>query len=153
MDILLALDDSAKAMNEAVRLAASKGAALTALFVLDTGWSVYTGHDFLLGSHARSDFLAYARDDELAQERATLAAFEQAAKDAGVAFQVKTVASGSVTEAILAELKPGGYDALVMSLPFRRGLEVVRDAPAVILKSAACDLHFIRRPAEEMPKI
>ncbi len=152
MKILLALDDSARAMDEAVRLASERGAGLTALFVLDAGWSVYIGSDFLLGSHARGDFLEYARDDELAQERATVSAFEQRARAAGVGFEVKSAASGRVTEAILKELKEGGYDAMVMSLPFRRGLEVVRDAPAAILKAAACDLHFIRRPAEEMPK-
>lgn len=152
MKLLLALDDSARAMDEAVRLASERGAGLTALFVLDAGWSVYIGSDFLLGSHARGDFLEYTRDDELAQERATVGAFEERARAAGVSFEVKSAASGRVTEAILKELKEGGYDGLVMSLPFRRGLEVVRDAPAAILKSACCDLHFIRRPAEEMPK-
>ena len=145
MKLLLALDDSARAMDEAVRLASERGAGLTALFVLDAGWSVYIGSDFLLGSHARGDFLEYTRDDELAQERATVGAFEERARAAGVAFEVKSAASGRVTEAILKELKEGGYDALVMSLPFRRGLEVVRDAPAAVLKAAACDLFFIRR--------
>ncbi len=43
--------------------------------------------------------------------------------------------------------------ATVVELLQRRGLEVVRDAPSAILKSAACDLHFIRRPADEMPTI
>ena len=70
MKILLALDDSARTMDEALTLARQRGADLTALFVLDTGWSVYTGHDFLLGSHARAAFLDYTRDDERAQERA-----------------------------------------------------------------------------------
>lgn len=77
MKILLALDDSVRTMDEAVRLASERGAGLTALFVLDAGWSVFIGSDFLLGSHARGDFLEYTRDDELAQERATVAAFEE----------------------------------------------------------------------------
>lgn len=145
MKILLALDDSVRTMDEAVRLASERGAGLTALFVLDAGWSVFIGSDFLLGSHARGDFLEYTRDDELAQERATVAAFEERARAANLLVEVKSVASGRVTEAILNELKDGGYDALVMSLPFRRGLEVVRDAPAAILKAAACDILFVRR--------
>lgn len=145
MKILLALDDSVRTMDEAVRLASERGAGLTALFVLDAGWSVFIGSDFLLGSHARGDFLEYTRDDELAQERATVAAFEERARAANLLVEVKSVASGRVTEAILNELKEGGYDALVMSLPFRRGLEVVRDAPAAILKAAACDILFVRR--------
>jgi nucleotide-binding universal stress UspA family protein len=145
MKILLALDDSARAMDEAVRLAAERGAGLTALFVLDTGWSVYIGSDFLLGSHARGDFLEYTRDDEYAQERATVAAFAERAGRAGVKFEVKSATAGRVTEAILAELKAGGYDALVMSHPFRRGLEVVRDAAGAVLKGADCDVHFVKR--------
>lgn len=145
MKILLALDDSVRTMDEAVRLASERGAGLTALFVLDAGWSVFIGSDFLLGSHARGDFLEYTRDDELAQERATVAAFEERARAANLLVEVKSVASGRVTEAILNELKDGSYDALVMSLPFHRGLEVVRDAPAAILKAAACDILFVRR--------
>ena len=50
----------------------------------------------------------------------------------------------AVTEAILDELKAGGYGLLVMGSPFRRGLEVMRDAPAAILKAARCDLLFVR---------
>jgi nucleotide-binding universal stress UspA family protein len=145
MKILLALDDSARAMDEAVRLASERGAGLTALFVLDAGWSVYIGSDFLLGSHARGDFLDYTRDDELAQECATVATFEERARKAGVSFEVKSAASGRVTEAILEELRSGGYDALVMGIPFHRGLEVMRDAAAAILKGAACDMVFVRR--------
>jgi nucleotide-binding universal stress UspA family protein len=149
MKILLALDDSARAMDEAVRLASQRGAGLTALFVLDTGWSVYIGSDFLLGSHARGDFLEYTRDDEYAQERAAMEEFMKRASSAGVGVELKTVTAGRVSEAILDELKTGGYDLLVMSLPFRRGLEVVRDAPAAILKAATCDVCFVRREAPE----
>ena len=152
MKILLALDDSAQAMDEAVRLASERGAGLTALFVLDTGWSVFIGSDFLLGSTARSKFLEYTRDDEYAQERATVVAFEERARQAGVPFEIKSATSGRVTEAILAELKEGGYDLLVMSSPFRRGLEVVRDAPGAILKAAQCDVLFVRSKPKDATK-
>ncbi len=148
MKILLALDDCLRAMDEAVRLASESGAGLTALFVLDTGWSVYTGHDFLLGSHARATFLDYTRDDEFRQERATVEAFQQRAQAANVACEVKTVTAGRVVEGILAELAAGGYDLLVMSSPFRRGLEVVRDAPSAMLKAADCDLLFVQRAGQ-----
>ncbi|MBI5518967.1 MAG: universal stress protein [Desulfovibrio sp.] len=145
MRILLALDDSTRSMDEALRLAHDRGAELSALFVLDTGWSVYTGHDFLLGSHARGTFLDYARDDELAQEKATAAELQNRAQAAGVDCQLKTAAAGRVPEAILAELKTGGYDLLVMSHPFRRGLEVMRDAATQVLKGADCDVLLVKR--------
>jgi len=152
MNILLALDGSARAMDEAVRLAATReGARLTALFVLDTGWSVYTGSDFLLGSHARGTFLDYARDDEFAQERAALAELERRAVEAGVTAEVKTIQAGRVVDALLDELKTGGYDRLVMAVPFRRGLEVMRDAPQAILKAAECDVTFVRREPSLIP--
>ncbi|MDP2849260.1 MAG: universal stress protein [Humidesulfovibrio sp.] len=145
MKILLALDDSARAMDEAVRLASERGAGLTALFVLDTGWSVYIGSDFLLGSTARSKFLEYTRDDEYAQERATVEAFQKRAQAAGLDCIIKTATAGRVPEAILAELAEGGYDTLIMSQPFRRGLEVMRDAATQVLKKAPCDVLFVRR--------
>ena len=151
MKILLALDDSTRAMEEAVRLAALRGAGLTALFVLDTGWSVYIGSDFLLGSTARSKFLEYTRDDEFAQEHAALGAFQKLAQAAGVSAEVKTATAGHVDDAVLDELKDGGYDTLVMALPFKRGLEVMRDTPAAILKAAPCDVLFIKRE-EATPK-
>ncbi len=145
MKILLALDDSARSMDEALRLAQDRGAELTAFFVLDTGWSVYTGHDFLLGSHARGTFLDYTRDDELKQEQTALAELQKRAETLGVACQVKTTAAGRVPEAILAELGQGGYDTLVMSHPFRRGLEVMRDAATQVLKGADCDVLLVKR--------
>lgn len=148
MKILLALDDSARAMDEAVRLASERGAGLTALFVLDTGWSVYIGSDFLLGSTARSKFLEYTRDDEYAQQCATVEVFQKCAQAAGVEAEIKSVTAGRVTEGILNELEQGDYDLLVMGSPFRRGLEVVRDAPAAILKTASCDVLFVRREDE-----
>ncbi len=145
MNILLALDDSSRAMEQAVRLASQHQAGLTALFVLDAGWSVYIGSDFLLGSTARSKFLEYTRDDEFAQQHATVEAFQKMAQEAGVPTVIKTTTAQRVPEAILAELEQGGYDTLVMSHPFRRGLEVMRDATAQVLKSAACDVLFVKR--------
>ena len=44
-----------------------------------------------------------------------------------------------------------GYEALVMATPFRRGLEVMRDATAAVLKSASCDVHLIRREGQAPP--
>ncbi len=148
MKILLALDACTRAMDEAVRLASKKGAGLTALFVLDTGWSVFTGHDFLLGSHARSTFLEYTRDDEFAQERTIVEEFQKRAQAAGVDAEVKSITAGRVTEGILSELKEGGYDLLVMATPFRRGLEVVRDAPSTIIMGAPCDIYLVRGGAQ-----
>jgi nucleotide-binding universal stress UspA family protein len=141
MKILLALDQSTGTMDEAVKLALDRQASLTALFVLDATWNDYTGHDWLSGSGSRADFLEYAKDDELSQERTVLAAFRERCP---FPCEIKTVA-GRVTDEILHELSQGGYDLLVMSHPFRRGLEIVRNAAVAIMKEASGSVYFVHQ--------
>lgn len=140
MKILLALDPSTRTMDEAIRFAAEKQAHLTALFILDTTWNDYTGHDWLSGSDSRADFLEYVRDDELVSEMNSMAMFS---KRCSPDCDLKS-ATGRVTEEILKEVASGDYDLLIMSHPFRRGLEVVRDAAGVILKEAKCSVYLVR---------
>lgn len=140
MKILLALDPSTRTMDEAIKFAAGKQASLTALFVLDTTWNDYTGHDWLSGSGSRADFLEYVRDDELVSEVDILTTFR---KRCPPDCEIKS-ATGRVTDGILNELAREDYDLLVMSHPFRRGLEVVRDAAGVILKDANCSVYLVR---------
>lgn len=140
MKILLALDPSTRTMDEAIKFAAEKQASLTALFVLDTTWNDYTGHDWLSGSGSRADFLEYVRDDELVSEVDILTTFR---KRCPPDCETKS-ATGRVTDEILNELARGDYDLLIMSHPFRRGLEVVRDAASVILKDTNCSVYLVR---------
>lgn len=140
MRILLALDDSGRAMEEAVRLARERGADLTALFVQDSTWGVYIGHDGLCGSHARQDFLDYIGEQEEDSRLACLKMLRERAGDLPCAVKAVT---GRVSEEILREAGEG-YDLLVMAAPFRRGLEVVRDAPRAVLEKAACDVFLVR---------
>ena len=140
MKILLALDPSTDTMDEALRFATEKKADLTALFVLDSTWNDYTGHDWLSGSGSRADFLEYARDAEITSETDIIAKFRARCPSA---CEIKT-ATGRVTEEILLELTEGKYELLIMSHPFRRGLEMMRDAAGVILKQANCSVYLIR---------
>lgn len=140
MKILVAVDPSTQTMDEAINFAAEKQAHLTALFVLDATWNDYTGHDWLSGSGSRADFLEYARDDEFASEVETLAAFR---KRCSLDCEIKS-ATGRVTDEILNELARKDYDLLIMSHPFRRGLEVVRDAGGVIAREANCSVYLVR---------
>jgi len=146
MKILLALDSSLKAMDEAVRLAGERRAGLTALFVLDTTWNEYIGHDWLSGSNARAGFLDYVRNEEHLDAQRTLSELEARVKALGgteqIAYEVKTVA-GRVADEIHRELT-NGYDLLVMGYPFRRGLEVVRDPLSKILKKTSCSVLLVR---------
>jgi nucleotide-binding universal stress UspA family protein len=127
-------------MDEAIKFAAEKHADLTALFVMDTTWNDYTGHDWLSGSDSRADFLEYVRDNEMVSEVDSLAMFR---KRCSLNCEIKT-ATGRVTDEIVKELAREEYDLLIMSHPFRRGLEVVRDAAGVIVKEAKCSVYLVR---------
>lgn len=140
MKILLALDASQKAMDEAVRIARERGARLTALFVLDATWSDYIGHDWLSGSNARAGFLDYIEENEQSLATTTAAQFRAAAGDAE--YEVKTTA-GRASDEILRELR-NGYELLVMSAPFRRGLEALRDTAAEVMRSAPCSVLLVK---------
>ncbi len=140
MKILLALDSSQKAIDEAVRLAKERGAHLTALFVLDATWSEYIGHDFLSGSNAREGFLNYISDNENALAEKTVQEFKERAQ--GVPHEAKMV-PGRVSDEILKEAK-NGYDCIVMAHPFTRGLETLRDAPAKIVHGADCSVFLVK---------
>jgi nucleotide-binding universal stress UspA family protein len=131
-------------MDEAIKIAIEKEASVTALFVLDNTWNDYTAHDWLSGSGSRADFLEYARDDEYVSEQDCAAAFRNRCP---FTCEIKS-AVGRVTDEIVRELADGEYDMLVMSHPFRRGLEIVRDAAGVILKEANCSVYLVRENEE-----
>lgn len=140
MKILLALDSSEKAIDEAVELAREKNAHLTGVFVLDATWNEYIGHDWLSGSNARAGFLDYIKNEEELEARRAIEAFESRA--AGLAHESRIVA-GRVPDVIAQELA-AGYEMLVMGYPFRRGLEVVRDPLPKILKGSSCSVLLVR---------
>jgi nucleotide-binding universal stress UspA family protein len=148
MKILLALDPSTHTMDEAIKIAIEKQASLTALFVLDATWNEYTAHDWLSGSGSRADFLEYARDCQLVSKTDSFATFRQRCP---FACKMKS-AVGRVTDEIIRELADGGYDLLVMSHPFRRGLEIVRDTAGTILKDVNCSVYLVREHATHPSK-
>jgi|GEM_PF-636818 nucleotide-binding universal stress UspA family protein len=140
MKILLALDSSTYTMDEAIRIAEENQADLTALFVLDTTWNDYTAHDWLSGSDSRADFLEYTRDDEFDNEIDCGSTFQ---KRCPFTCELKS-AVGRVSDEIIRELAAGEYDLLVMSHPFRRGLEIVRDTAGAVLKDINCSVYLVR---------
>ena len=140
MKILLALDENPRAVAEALRLARERGASLNALFVVDATWEMFIGHDWLSGCNARIGFLEYM----LAQEEdAAVVALKAYTEQVGeVPGELLTV-TGDVVEEIRKEAAKG-YDLLVMSSPFTRGLTVMRDPLAKIVKKLSCDVLLVR---------
>ncbi len=139
MKILLAIDDNPRATAEALRLARERGATLNALFVIDSTWELFTGHDWLSGCNARIGFLDYMHTlEEQGAAAAAKAYLEQAE---GIPGELLTV-TGNVADAIRAEAAKG-YDLLVMSSPFTRGLEIMRDAVGKVTRHVACDVLLV----------
>jgi len=147
MRVLLALDESTQAMDEAVRLCRDRGAALTALFVLDANWSDYTGHDWLSGSTVRGAYIEYAGQEDV-KDSERLAA-ELRSRAGGVDLEVKVV-NGVVREEILKEAQAGGHDVLVMAHPFWRGTAAVRDTARDLLGKLPCSLFLVKTPPHDI---
>lgn len=139
MKILLALDDNSRSVDQAIRLARERGATLNGLFVIDATWDVFTGHDWLSGCNARIGFLEYMQSLETSQAAASAKLFQERA--AGIPGEL-LVASGDVVEEIRREAAKG-YDLLIMSNPFTRGLEHMRDAVAKVTKRPVCDVWLV----------
>lgn len=142
MKILLALDSSTHAMDVAIKIALEKEATLTGLFVMDTTWNDYTGHDWLSGSGSQADFLKYTHDCQLVSGIDSFNTFiERCPFECNMTLK-STV--GRVTDEIIRELADGEYDLLVMSHPFRRGLEIARNTVGTILKDINCSVYLVR---------
>ena len=148
MRVLLALDGCAESAEAALRVTREYNAELTALFVLDAGWNVYVGHDWLSGSGSRADFLDWVKEEEI---KAAEAAFEAFHALAGATPFRKETRAGNVCEEILREVR-NGYDLLVMSNPFDRGLEVMRSAATEIARENPCSLLLVHRTAAKTKK-
>lgn len=139
MKILLALDDNPRTVEQALLLARERGAILNALFVVDATWEMFIGHDWLSGCNARIGFLEYMLSQE--EEAAVLALKTYKEQVAGIPGELLTV-TGDVVEEIRKEAAKG-YDLLVMSSPFTRGLEVMRDPVAKVAKQLPCDVLLV----------
>lgn len=143
MKVLLALDDCVKTWDRALDFVRGQEAALTVLFVRDVTWNMFLCHDWLLGSGARADFMEWMRDEEGKAADDALTRFRARAR--GLAFAEKA-AEGDVREQILLEAGQG-YDLLVLSNPFFRGLEQVRKAVPALVGACPCDILLVNRQA------
>ncbi len=141
MKALLILDNCIEAQEQALALVRNMNAELTVLFVLDATWNVFLGHDWLLGSDARADFMNWMRDEEAKASDGALADFAALAGDTPY---TPKVTGGDIQEEILKEAA-NGYDIVVVANPLQRGLERVRKAIPMLAEKCPCSLLLVKR--------
>ncbi len=79
--IVVAVDGSAasqEALNQAIELARQRQAALTGVFVMDSGWPDFIGNDWQSSKGARQGFLDHVRREQERQAEAARQQFETA---------------------------------------------------------------------------
>lgn len=133
--ILVAVDGSpasAPAVERAVWLARQGGAALTGLFVLDSGWADFIGNDWQSSSGARQGFLDHVGREQLEQAQAARLQFELAAE--GLPAAGFLVVAGDPVTVLLEHLDRPETDLLIFG---RRTFQVC-GRPS--LKTAAATL-------------
>ncbi|MDD4702000.1 MAG: universal stress protein [Desulfovibrio sp.] len=139
-NILLLLDEDSSATAEAVRVAQQNSAQLTALFVLDSTWNDYVGHDWLSGSGSRADFIDYVQQQE---EKSAEKAFARLKSLADKSLNIQCITKvGNVVDQAHQEMQ-NGYDLLVASNPLRRGLERIRGNLAALCEKAPCRILLV----------
>jgi nucleotide-binding universal stress UspA family protein len=106
---------------------------------MDNTWDAFTGHDWLSGCNARIGFLEYMQSLEQQEAAATATLYQQLAADIPGEL---LIVSGDVAEEIRKEAQ-NGYDLLIMSNPFTRGLEIMRDTVTKVTKKPLCDVLLV----------
>ncbi len=138
--ILLLLDEESPAAAEAVRIARESGATLTALFVMDSTWNDYVGHDWLSGSGSRADFIDYMQNEE---EKSAARAFARLRELADSHMEIHCLTTaGNVIDQARQEMAQG-YDLFVAANPLRRGLERIRGNVGVLCENAPCRILLV----------
>jgi nucleotide-binding universal stress UspA family protein len=112
--ILVAVDGaeaSREALEQAVWLTRQGSAALTGLFVIDTGWADFIGNDWQSSACARRGFLDYVDQEQQAQAEAARAQFEAATH--GLADVRWSVFAGHPVAVLLDRLNQPSTDLLI----------------------------------------
>jgi len=115
-NIVVAVDGSAasqEALNRSVELARQSDAALTGVFVIDSGWPDYIGNDWQSAVGARQPFLDYIRKEQEQQAEAARDQFENAV--AGLKSASFTLLAGDPTDLLVELASNDATDLLVLS--------------------------------------
>jgi len=115
-NIVVAVDGSESsqaALNHAVELARQSQAALTGVFVIDSGWPDYIGNDWQSSKGARQGFLDYIRQEQEQQADRACTQFESAAT--GLSATIFSVIAGDPVDVLVRLASEVSEDPLVLN--------------------------------------
>jgi len=101
------------ALDHAVSLARQNHAALTGVFVIDSGWPDYIGNDWQSSKGARQGFLDYIREEQEQQAKAAQDQFERATSGLGSASF--SLLAGDPTDVVVQLASEPSNDLLVVN--------------------------------------
>lgn len=114
-NIVVAVDGSEasqEALNHAVDLARQGHAALTGLFVMDSGWPDFIGNDWQSSRNARQGFLDYIHAEQ--QQQADAAARQFAGATQGTAHCTFLVLAGDPVDVLLDQAQNENTGLLIV---------------------------------------
>jgi nucleotide-binding universal stress UspA family protein len=120
----------------AIGVAVKQNCPATGIFVRDTGWVDFIGHDWQSSRNARQGFLNHIFEEQEETARQARAQFLKEARG-GALFDFR-ILNGEPASTLIALTQSGSFDLLVLS---RRALQIcgrpsLRQLPGKLLKSA-----------------
>lgn len=104
---------SRAALDFAVAMARDKSFRLKGVFVLDTGWADFIGHDWQSSRNTRQGFLDYVRRDQ--ERHAELAGTQFKTATCGFPSAQFVLLVGDPTQALIELMSRGQADTLVLA--------------------------------------
>ena len=141
MRVLFAFDGNETAAQIALKHSCALRAHLSVIFVQDTTWDVFIGHDWLSTARAKGDFYDWIEGQEKTEIQRIREQFATLAE--GIAY-TEEFSEGDIMDAVQKTAIEGNYDLLILPHPFLRGLERVHKRSKRLLDNLPCSILYIK---------
>lgn len=149
MRVLFAFDGNEQAAQIALKHSCALGAHLSVLFIQDTTWDVFIGHDWLSTARAKGDFFDWIEGEEAHEVQRIKEQFAKLAE--GIPY-TEELGAGDIMDTVREKVVAGKYDLLILPHPFLRGLERVHKRAKRLLDDLPCSTLFIKSETPKKPR-